>query len=93
MTLSEQVYGINRNQVAEWVGNFRGYLNNNSMEKRFLNIKECSEYLGISIGTLYDWSSENRIPCCKVGRALRFDIKEKINGWTNLNKMLWIIVK
>ena len=31
------------------------------MEKRYLDIKECAEYTGISIKTLYRWSREAKL--------------------------------
>lgn len=51
------------------------------MTKRFITLDELSVYLGISKGTLYNWSSQGRLPgCCKISRLLRFDI-EKIDRW------------
>lgn len=44
--------------------------------KRLLNINEVSEYLGISIRTLYQWTSQRRIPHFKQGNMIRFDIEE-----------------
>mgnify|MGYP001611484678 CR=1 FL=1 len=51
-----------------------------NMEKRYLSIKECSEYTGLSVTTLYRWSNERRIPYHKLGHILRFDVKE-IDKW------------
>lgn len=45
-----------------------------------LNIKEISEYLGVSVQTIYDWVYKEKIPYHKVGRLLRFDLNE-INEW------------
>jgi len=44
--------------------------------KRLLNINEVSEYLGISIKTLYQWTSQRRIPHFKQGNMISFDIEE-----------------
>lgn len=44
--------------------------------KRLLNINEVSEYLRISIKTLYQWTSQRRIPHFKQGNMIRFDIEE-----------------
>jgi len=45
------------------------------MEARLLKIKEVSRYLGISIQTLYQWTSQHRIPFIKIGQGrIRFDI-------------------
>ncbi len=54
------------------------------MEKRLLNIKEASEYLGIPKGSLYKLVWQRRIPFVKIGKALRFD-KEKIDKWIEKN--------
>ena len=43
------------------------------MERRYLNINELSEYIGIPKGTLYVWACQKRIPYAKIGGLLRFD--------------------
>ena len=45
------------------------------MQKRLLTIKETSEYLGISVNTLYSWVSQKKIDYVKIGRLTKFDIK------------------
>ncbi len=45
------------------------------MQKRLLNIKEASEYLGISVNTLYSWVSQKKIDYVKIGRLTKFDLK------------------
>ncbi|HAM39539.1 MAG TPA: hypothetical protein DCP53_09145 [Elusimicrobia bacterium] len=37
------------------------------MEKRFLNMTETAEYLGIKKSTLYDWVYMRKIPFVKCG--------------------------
>jgi excisionase family DNA binding protein len=44
------------------------------MQKRLIDIKELSEYIGISINTLYGWVSQKKIPYCKIGRLTKFDL-------------------
>jgi len=44
------------------------------MEKRYLGIEELSQYLGLTKGTLYDWTCQRRIPYLKVGKLLKFNI-------------------
>lgn len=44
------------------------------MEKRLLNIRETSEYLGIPVNTLYCWVSQRRIPFVKMGKRTMFDL-------------------
>jgi excisionase family DNA binding protein len=50
------------------------------VDKRYVNPQELSEYLGLSKGTLYVWVCRRQIPYLKVGKLLRFDLKE-IEGW------------
>jgi|TARA_B100001971_G_C18209544_1_gene549759 excisionase family DNA binding protein len=45
------------------------------MQKRLLTIKEASEYLGISVNTLYSWVSQKKIDYVKMGRLTKFDLK------------------
>jgi len=50
-------------------------------QKEILNSEEAAEFLSISINTLYEWRSQNKIPYIKVGRSLKFRT-------TNLEKWL-----
>jgi excisionase family DNA binding protein len=50
------------------------------MEKLFLNVDELSQYTGIARGTLYVWVCQKRIPHLKIGRMLKFDVRE-IEVW------------
>lgn len=50
------------------------------MERRYLNINELSEYVGIPKGTLYVWVCQKRIPYAKIGGLLRFDLRQ-IDEW------------
>jgi excisionase family DNA binding protein len=44
-------------------------------EKILIDIRELSALTGISVGTLYHWVSEHRIPCVKLSqRCLRFSL-------------------
>lgn len=40
--------------------------------KKLLNIKEASDYLGVKVGTLYNWIYEQKIKHIKVGRLVKF---------------------
>lgn len=47
-------------------------------EKKYISVKELASYLGVSVGTIYNWSwcgflRKYRV---KVGGALRFDIEK-----------------
>ncbi|MFA5349924.1 MAG: helix-turn-helix domain-containing protein [Candidatus Omnitrophota bacterium] len=56
------------------------------MEKRFLGINELSEYLGITKGTLYVWTCQKKIPYLKVGRLVKFDLRE-IETWLSKKRI------
>jgi excisionase family DNA binding protein len=43
--------------------------------RRLLNVREAAQYLGLEVDTVYKKSRLREIPCVKVGRALRFDVK------------------
>jgi excisionase family DNA binding protein len=53
--------------------------------KNLIDPKGLSEYLKISIETVYAWTSQKRIPYIKVGRLVRFDLDE-IAKWLEKNK-------
>jgi len=55
------------------------------MEKRFIGIKELSEYLTISKNTIYSWIALRKIPYAKLGKLLRFDLRE-IDAWVDGNR-------
>ncbi len=46
------------------------------MTKRYVNIKEVSEYTSLSIKTLYEWASIGKIPSIKIGRRVLFDLRD-----------------
>ena len=43
--------------------------------RRLLRIREAARYLGLEVDTVYKKSRLRELPCVKVGRALRFDVK------------------
>jgi excisionase family DNA binding protein len=51
-----------------------------AMDKRYLNIREASQYLGYAVSTLYGWVSQRRIPFFKKGGRLRFD-RKRLDEW------------
>jgi excisionase family DNA binding protein len=55
-------------------------------EKRFIGIKECSEYLGLTVGTLYVWTCQKKIPYLKFGKLVKFDLRE-LEGWIRKRKV------
>ena len=50
------------------------------MNTVMMDIKELSVKLHVSVGTLYNWASQKRIPYFKVGKKLLFDEKQ-IDQW------------
>ncbi len=46
----------------------------------FLDIQGASQYIGISVMTLYKWVSQRKIPHIKMGSLLKFD-PLKLNEW------------
>jgi excisionase family DNA binding protein len=48
---------------------------NGSVGKRLLNVEEAAGYLGLKVDTVYKKARLRELPCVKVGRALRFDLK------------------
>lgn len=56
------------------------------IEKRFLGTDELSQYLNLSINTIRSWIWQKKIPYCKMGRLVRFDLKE-IEVWLKEHKI------
>ncbi len=54
------------------------------MQRRFLGIRDCAEYLGVTKGTLYVWVCHRKIPYVKVGRLVKFDLV-RIDKWLASN--------
>ena len=48
---------------------------NVAIGRRLLNVREAAQYLGLEVDTVYKKSRLREVPCVKVGRALRFDVK------------------
>ena len=56
--------------------------------KRVLTVEEAARYLGVSMSTLYKWTSQRIIPHSKVpnGNIIFFD-KKTITTWALSNKI------
>ncbi len=50
------------------------------VEKRYMGMVECSEYIGVTKGTLYVWVCHKRITYIKIGKLVKFDLRE-IDHW------------
>ncbi|MBM3244211.1 MAG: helix-turn-helix domain-containing protein [Candidatus Omnitrophica bacterium] len=48
--------------------------------KQYLSVKELSQYMGISIHTIYLWIQLKKIPYYKIGKIVRFNLRE-IDAW------------
>ncbi len=55
-------------------------MNVRTLEKRFLGMDDFSDYLGVPKGTLYVWVCHKKIPYLKVGKLVKFDLRE-IENW------------
>jgi excisionase family DNA binding protein len=58
-----------------------------AMMKRLLNIQEASQYVGLSVHTLYTMVSQRRIPFVKMGRLTKFDIG-LLDAWIKKNTVM-----
>ena len=53
----------------------RAVVLNGVIGRRLLNVREAAQYLGLEVDTVYKKARLREVPCVKVGRALRFDVK------------------
>jgi len=51
-----------------------------------MNIRQASQYLGVSADTLYKYVNEQKIPAFKLGNRWRFK-KSKIDQWMEEQSM------
>lgn len=49
-------------------------------ERRLMDIKEASHYIGLQVDTVYRMVSHRRIPFVKVGRRTLFDVR-LLDNW------------
>ena len=54
--------------------------------RRFLGTKEFAEYLGLPINTLRSWVWMRKIPYIKLGRTVKFDLRD-IDEWIRERKV------
>jgi len=55
-------------------------MENKSVNKQIMDIKELSEYLGIGKSKIYSLIKLKKIPASKIGRQYRFS-KDIIDNW------------
>jgi len=46
------------------------------MEQRFIGMNDLAVYLGVSRHTIRAWVYRDKIPCTRIGRAIRFDMRQ-----------------
>ncbi|MBA2611912.1 MAG: helix-turn-helix domain-containing protein [Bacteroidetes bacterium] len=54
-------------------------------EDEFFNVQQASQYLKIPVTTLYDYTSNKKIPFHKKGKKLHFS-KHELNAWMKTKK-------
>jgi len=55
------------------------------MAESWLSIDEISEHLRVKKDTIYKWIARKKMPAHKVGRLLKFQIKE-VDRWVRTGK-------
>lgn len=61
-------------------GKFRESKGNMADSREVMNIRQASQYLGVSPDTLYKYVGEQKIPAFKLGNRWRFK-KSKLDQW------------
>ncbi|MBA2612578.1 MAG: helix-turn-helix domain-containing protein [Bacteroidetes bacterium] len=54
-------------------------------EDEFFNVQQASQYLKMPVTTLYDYTSNKKIPFHKKGKKLHFS-KHELNAWMKTKK-------
>jgi excisionase family DNA binding protein len=62
------------------VGILEGKEKREMLQRKFLTVKEVSEYIGIKPDTIYTMVSQRRIPFTKVGKLVKFD-QTALDAW------------
>ncbi len=60
--------------------------NNMADSREVMNIRQASQYLGVSPDTLYKYVNEQEIPAFKLGNRWRFK-KSKLDQWMEEKSM------
>ena len=60
--------------------------NNMADSREVMNIRQASQYLGVSPDTLYKYVNEQKIPAFKLGNRWRFK-KSKLDQWMEEKSM------
>ncbi len=54
--------------------------------KRYINIRELSRYTSLPVKTLYDWTSQGKVPSIRLGRRILFDLRDIDQLMNNLKR-------
>lgn len=46
------------------------------MSLQLIGIREAAERLGLTVGTLYNWVSQGRVPSVRLGGRRLFDVRQ-----------------
>jgi excisionase family DNA binding protein len=60
-------------------------ISSNKPEEEFLNIQEASAFTKIPLTTIYDYTSNQKIPFHKKGKKLFF-VKQELSQWLKTNQ-------
>ena len=55
------------------------------LEETMLTLREVAEYLRVSEKTVRRWVAQRRIPCVRLGRAVRF-VRGDVFRWVSARK-------
>lgn len=58
-------------------------------KKSYLNVKEASEFIGLSVQSVYRMSSQGKIPCLRKHKKLLF-IPDELISWLNSGRKIEI---
>jgi excisionase family DNA binding protein len=80
VTTKEELEQFIRSAIERAVASIS--LPSKAIQQEYLNAKQAAEYLGISLPTLYKYSSEGSITLIKKTKQLRFR-KSDLDQWLN----------
>jgi excisionase family DNA binding protein len=57
------------------------------LQRKYLTVKEVSQYIGVATDTIYTMVNQRRIPYVKVGRLVKFD-QAALDAWLKQNTVM-----
>ena len=61
-------------------------MNSGSRQVGLVGVERAAKFLGIQVSTMYAWCEQRRIPHIRIGRVLRFDLKD-LNRWVSEHRV------